>query len=178
MADSASSGEQSGFTLLELLVVIVIIGIMASFVVLSIGLGHNDEVKQEARRVQALIELAAQESLLGGREFGVRFNPQGYRFYTLNVGEERSEWLPVVDDEHLSQPRKLSEQIELELYVEGSIVAIEKPLEKGVHVFLLSSGEMTPFELLIKQYESGQVYYLTGSITGKLALQLNDADDA
>ncbi len=178
MADTASRRAQAGFTLLELLVVIAIIGIMASFVVLSVGLGHSDEVKQESRRVQALIELAAQESLMSGREFGIRFDPHGYSFYTLNVGEEKSEWLPVVDDEHLSQPRKLPEQIELELYVEGSIVAIEKPLEKGVHVFLLSSGEMTPFELLIKQYESGQVYYLTGSITGKLALQLDDAGDA
>ncbi|VAW85306.1 hypothetical protein MNBD_GAMMA18-1747, partial [hydrothermal vent metagenome] len=39
--------SQSGFTLIELIVVVVIIGVMASFVVLSIGLGHSDEVKQE-----------------------------------------------------------------------------------------------------------------------------------
>lgn len=169
---------QSGFTLIELIVVVVIIGVMASFVVLSIGLGHNDEVKQEARRLHALIELAAQESVLSGRELGIRFKGQEYRFYTLDYEGKKPEWRPLVDDDHLSEARELPEQIELELYVEGSIIDIGKPLEKGVHVFLLSSGEMTPFELLIKQYESGLVYYLTGSITGKLTLRLNDADDA
>ena len=149
----------------------------SSDLVLSIGLGHSDEVKQEARRLHALIELAAQESVLSGRELGIRFKEQEYRFYTLDYEGKKPEWRPLVDDEHLSEARELSEQIELELYVEGSIIDIDKPLEKGVHVFLLSSGEMTPFELLIKQHESGLVYYLTGSITGKLTLQLEGVDD-
>ncbi len=172
-----SRRPQSGFTLIELIVVVVIIGVMASFVVLSIGLGHSDEVKQEARRLHALIELAAQESELSGRELGIRFEEQKYHFYSLDYEGEKPVWRPLTDDDHLSGARELPEQIELELYVEGSITDISKPLEKGVHVFLLSSGEMTPFELLIKQHESGLVYYLTGSITGKLALQLEGVDD-
>ncbi len=169
--------SQSGFTLLELIVVVVIIGVMASFVVLSIGLGHSDEVKQEARRLHALIDLAAQESMLSGRELGVRFKEQEYRFYSQVYEDKKLVWRPLTDDEHLSEARELPEQIELELYVEGSIVDLDKPLE-WVHITLLSSGEIIPFELLIKQYESGLVYYLTGSITGKLTLRLNDADDA
>jgi len=163
--------------LIELIVVVVIIGVMAGFATLSIGLGHSDEVKQEARRLQALMEIAAQESLLSGRDLGMLFSEQGYQFYSWELVENKFVCTPLVDDDHLSEPRELSEQIELELYVEGSIVDFSKKSEIGCHLLLLSSGEMTEFELLINQHESELSYQLIGSITGQLALQQHGSED-
>lgn len=178
MTNSLTNRQQSGFTLIELIVVVVIIGVMASFAVLSISLGHSDEVKQEARRLQALVEIAAQESLLTGGDIGIRFNEQGYGFYTYSTQGGKPEWVPLEEDEHLSKPRELSDLIELELYVEGRYMDIGEELEKGTHVYLFSSGEITPFVLTFSERETGHGYHLIGSITGKLKLQKIDLEDA
>ena len=53
-----------GFTLLELLLVILIIGIILSFAALSIGRGNERAIEDEMRRLAGLIELAAQEATL------------------------------------------------------------------------------------------------------------------
>lgn len=171
MLNGPIANRQTGFTLIELIVVVVIIGVMAGFATLSIGLGHSDEVKQEARRLQALMEIAAQESLLSGRDLGMLFTENSYQFYSWELVDEKFNCVPIVDDEHLSEPRELSEQMELELYVEGSIVDFAKKPDIGCHLLLLSSGELTEFELLIQQYDSDLSYQLVGSITGQLALR-------
>ena len=59
------SRQQAGFTLLEMMVVVVIIGIIMSFATLSIGGGDRraDELKREAQRFMALLELASSEAI-------------------------------------------------------------------------------------------------------------------
>ncbi len=169
----------AGFTLIELIVVIIIIGIMAGFAVLSIGLGHSDEVKQEARRLKALIELAAQESLLTDEDYGVVFSEKGYQFGTWAKEEEKYRCLAIGDDEHLTAPRELSDQFELELYLDDSLVDFSEEPPAGCHLLLLSDGEMVPddFELIIRQVDSSLFYRLTGSITGQLTLEQQGEDD-
>ncbi len=55
----------SGFTLLELLVVLVIIGIVSSFAVLSTGLAtHDKPLDKEAQRLLALMQMAGEEAVL------------------------------------------------------------------------------------------------------------------
>ena len=54
----------SGFTLLEILVVIVIIGVMVTMATLSIGLlGADREVEEETRRFWAVLRQARAERL-------------------------------------------------------------------------------------------------------------------
>lgn len=171
------TNSSRGFTLIELMVVMVIIGVMAGFAVLSMGIGKRDEVHHEAKRLAALIEIAIQESLLSGQELGLRFSDHGYEFYTLGVVEDKPKWVPLQDDEHLSQPRELPESIELELYVEGNYVDLQNTLLKGVHVYLLSSGEITPFALEFRHLESELIYQLQGAITGAMKLEKLAGDD-
>src|SRR3990172_1677903 len=57
---------QRGFTLLELLVVLFIIGITLSFAMLSVGDRTKEHsVQQEAQRLAARLALAGQEAILG-----------------------------------------------------------------------------------------------------------------
>ena len=55
-----------GFTLLEIMVVMVLIGILSSLAVLSIGGGPRDRLAEEGRRLAALVELHQQEAILTG----------------------------------------------------------------------------------------------------------------
>jgi general secretion pathway protein H len=122
-----------GFSLIELLVVIMVIGVLATMITLSIGVtGGDREIEQEQDRLQALIELAAEEAILQGREIGIRFYPHRYEFSTETWETEEVEevertvasWALLADDP-LLKPRTLDDEIEIELEIDDRAVLLE-----------------------------------------------------
>lgn len=162
-----------GFSLLELLVVVVIIGILATMFTLSVGITSGDrELEREADRLQALLQLASEDAVLQGRELGLRFYPDSYEFSILDPVENR--WQVVALDPLLRE-RKLAEDVELLVTIEGREIDLdaareerderraaaaeaaaetaddepeeeEEKAEAGYRpqVFLFSSGDLTP----------------------------------
>ncbi len=142
--------HQRGFTLLEILVVLVIIGIITSMAVLNIGDRKDEVLQREANRISALIKLAREEAILEGREYGLGFWREHYQFYELD--EEAETWSPLAGDSHL-RPRELPETVGIMLELENQEILLgAKPPEKP-QIFILSSGETTAFILQIEPTE-------------------------
>ena len=167
----------AGFTLIEVMVVVLIIGITVSFAVLTIGGGGEDPAETEARRLAAHLDVVREEAILQGRSFGLHFEPDGYQFFILG-GEE---WLPVDGDQLLRQ-RSLPDSLRLELVTEGEQVDFfpsrdedededEKDAENEdlPQVFFLSSGEVSPFSLSVRPFE-GSPYRIDVDEVGALEL--------
>ncbi len=134
-----------GFTLLEILVVLVIIGIMASFAVLQFGGRGHKAATTEAARLTALVRLARDEAILDNRDYGLGFSDTGYAFYSPN--DKGDLWTPVENDRVL-RSRSLPEPLRIQLTVEDQLVELKPSLPKDKpQVFLYSSGEMTPFTI-------------------------------
>lgn len=180
---SRSSGppDRAGFSLIELLVVIVILGIMVSMVVLSMGtLRSDDPAETEARRLTALIEFISEEALVQGRDFGVEFLDDGYRF--LSWDPDAQLW-SVVEDEATLRRRTLPDSLDVVLAVEGREVVIDsgrrgadRPQDElAPHVAIFSSGEFTPFELFLVTGFVADAWVLRGNMRGQLELIEPDA---
>ena len=144
--------SSKGFTLMELLVVIVIMAILFTFTTLAIrGTSPEELLQTEAQRLDRLLQLAMEEAILRGMEHGLEFKPNSYRF--LLFAENR--WQPLETD-RLLRERELPENMEFELEIEQIDVLMEDAGEKDdadkdkdqeairPQVFLLSSGEITP----------------------------------
>lgn len=164
----------AGFTLIEILVVIVILAIMAGMVLISMGtLRPDDPTGTEARRIRALLELLSEEALIQGRDYGVEFFADGYRF--LSWDPDTRLWT-VVDDEEALRRRALPEGMRTVLAVDGREVVTreandERPQDETVpQVAIFSSGEFTPFELFLVTDFVADAWVLRGEMRGDLEL--------
>lgn len=107
----------AGFTLIEILVVMVIIGVLASLVVVNLtGRRVSDELQTESDRLAQLFKLASEEAELQGQQIGWRYGKNGYQFLMANGPQ----WTPIESGEF--RPRTLPGPLEQRLTVEGHVV--------------------------------------------------------
>jgi len=179
---------QRGFTLIEILVVVVIAGIVSSIVLLSMGTLRDDrDLQREAYRMASLIELAADEALLQGRDYGLEVLHSGYRFVEYDPFTER--WGEIIGDDMLRQ-RQLPDEYEFELIVEGRRILLSDQAAKtedddedrsrieiyAPHALILSSGNITPFALTMIRLSDDTTRQVRVMPNGEVRIGSEDAD--
>jgi general secretion pathway protein H len=140
-----------GFTLVEMLVVVVIIGVMVVGAVLALGVaGRDRSLENETRRFDALLGYARDQAELQTREYGLHFTRNGYAFIAFDV--RSGQWLQVEDD--VLRPRTLPPGLEFELEVDGRRIVLEdstKPVALAPHIGVASTGDFTSFKVTFKR---------------------------
>lgn len=179
-----------GFTLIEILVVIVIIGTVLTLAMLSFGLLGNDrELQTEAKRFMALVEVVQDEASMQGREFGIELMTAGYRFVEYDA--LGAQWADIPGDDVL-RLRSLPEDVELELFLEDKRILLDDdpaefddPDKKSnrpattvyaPHLLVYSSGDATPFELHVWRRFDDLRVVLRGDALGAVEV-INPEDD-
>lgn len=158
-----------GFTLLEIMVVLVLIGIITSFALLSAGGGPMDRLAEEGRRLAALIELHQQEAILSGEHRGIRFARNGYAILSQ---DEAGDWRPPATTDALVTQRQLPDDLALGLWVEGR--PAETRASGGPQVLLLNDGEATEFVTVFGLADArgpdAPLYRVAGDALGRLKI--------
>ena len=82
-----SRTRQSGFTLIEILVVLVVVGLLAALAVMSMGGSSRDrEMENEVRELYLLMQTASEQSILNNTELGLILEDDSYRFVAWEIG--------------------------------------------------------------------------------------------
>ncbi|MFM4703065.1 GspH family T2SS minor pseudopilin variant ExeH [Aeromonas bivalvium] len=147
--------HQAGFTLLEVLLVAMLMGLVATAVTLSMGGARGDrELDKQARRFMAVLQQAQQQAVMDGRLLGLRLDDHGWQFMRRQ-GKDRS-WQPLEGDKLLG-PVELGDDIRLTLELAG-FAWQPRDDERGEanktsrpQVLIFPGDELTPFVLTLSQ---------------------------
>ena len=115
--------SQSGFTLLEIMIVVVIIGIVVTGALLSLGaIGKDSGLQQERYRHSALIAYGRERGAMLTLEYGIRCGQHGYRF--VYYDNRLMRWTPETVDDTL-RARNLPSGLQLDLTIEGHQIVLD-----------------------------------------------------
>lgn len=182
--------QQAGFTLIEMMVVLVIIGIIVGSVVLSINTDELEEhMEIEMNRLRALVSLAREEAILQDHDMALAIKEDGYSFQWYDIKEQQ--WLPM-DDGRVFRERKLPPGTEMVLVIE-ELPTQDKPARPGLsrdedeqdpqeqqededvqRVVIFPSGEIFPFELILRKEDQSMQFKLVANEDGEVSVQLPD----
>jgi len=157
-----AAAHARGFTLVEILVVVVIIAVISAGVLMSINLtGRDQELEKESNRLLTLVNYAREEAELQTREYGLRMQEGSYQFVSYDA--LKGTWRTIIEDDALRE-RKLPVGLSLKLVVEGRAVVLHAENDKPVglktatdipdltpQMMIFSNGDLTSCEITLQR---------------------------
>jgi len=162
--------KESGFTLFELLIVIVILGIVAAFALLATGdFGRSRRIEASVSQFVQLVQMAEQQAIIESNVLAIALTPHGYQFYryqtTINNNQGQWQTLP---------PNSLLAYHSWPAGVKASVSSSNSSLDNddGTKSFIIISptGDLTPFFLYLKLH-SKAIFYLKGLTNGTIEVK-------
>lgn len=167
----STHSNKAGFTLLEVMLVLLLIGLAAGFVMFNaFGASKSDLLKSQAQRLQVIVDMASDFAVLNQQQLGVRFEQQKNEYYFVYLDDE-DEWQRIEEDIYSTYtlPEPFTYELNLDdlpwdvedrlfdrelfdenLSVSDAGVEIGNEEEKKLpppQILIMSSGEITPFVL-------------------------------
>jgi general secretion pathway protein H len=151
----AGRARARGFSLMEIMVVVAIVGLVSAVVLINFaGSNRDTELEKEAERLDALFDYVREQAELQTRDYGFRVNDKTYSFVVFDV--IANQWRAAEEDDSLRE-REFPEGIEPSVVVEGrGIVLDSKKREKDLEdfspqVLIFSNGDLSSFEISLRR---------------------------
>jgi general secretion pathway protein H len=181
--------KSRGFSLIEILVVLVIIAFATKMVVYSLEGGAEDELDIQALRLHTTINMASEFAILNQVELGFQVDKNKFEFLVF----DSEKWI-TFDREELFNPVEFDERFKLTLNLEDLAWAADNLLEQSnwrelmsggdedsllelkklkiPQVLILSSGEVSAFQLTLELKDQREpVYFIEGEFTAPVNLR-------
>jgi general secretion pathway protein H len=154
---TAVRARSMGFTLIEIMVVVFIIGLITAAAVITFGGEQRDtELDREAERLDALFDYAREQAELQTRDYGFRVDNVGYSFVVFDVLQ--NQWRTADEDDALRQ-REFPEGLEPQVVVDGRRIVLDQKKsdleEFKPQIMIFANGDMTSFEISLRREGGG-----------------------
>ncbi|QFU24929.1 type II secretion system minor pseudopilin GspH [Shewanella eurypsychrophilus] len=189
------SFSQKGFTLMEVLLVVLLMGLAASAVTMTMtGADSKKALERTALQFMSATEMVLDETVLSGHFIGVVVDDTSYKFVYYDEGK----WKPLDKDRILAE-RQMEHGVQISLMLDGLPLVQEdeesdswfdEPLIEKTEddkkkfpepqILLFPSGEMSAFEMtFFREDEQGKEIeaLVVGDSLGRLTLGRYDESE-
>ncbi len=186
--------RQTGFTLMEVLLVVLLMGLAATAVTLGMGGASKEKaLERTAQQFMMSTEMVLDETVLSGHFVGIVIEDTSYKYVYYDEGK----WKPLEQDRLLAE-RQMEPDVEMVLVLDGLPLVqddeeqdswFDEPLiEKSAdekkkfpepQIMLFPSGEMSAFELsFVSEDEMKQDIEVVvfGDALGRLRMGFEDEE--
>jgi general secretion pathway protein H len=169
-----AKSRSAGFTLLEIMIVVFIIGLITAAAVITFaGDTRDSELDKEAERLDALFDYVREQAELQTRDYGFRADSRTYSFVVFDVIQ--NQWRAATEDEALRE-REIPEGIEPAMVVEGRRIVLDqkKPSVPDFkpQIMIFANGDLTSFEYVLQREGGGERARLYSDEQTQIQLQL------
>lgn len=190
------SYKNSGFSLIEILIAMLIMAVMIGVAVTTISSSNDKYAKQEVERLLVAIETVKDLAVIKNAEYGLSIDDKGYQFLRLNDSQQDKPafWEAISDVPALNQ-YEFPDTVEVNIAIDGKNVFDKEEdeidiFEKDIDIFededeppkieppeiyFLSTGEQNDFVLAIGAKNEAQFseddmrfYRVKGTLAGEL----------
>lgn len=167
------SHKTRGFTLFELLMVIVILGVLAGLTTLAVGNRRNAILISEAEKLKATITILRQEAVLYGHPVALEITESGYRQLIWEYQSQK--WQ--VSDAATAVDITLADSVHWDKVPQKHYIfeSDEDQNEDKINpdIFILPDTEVKPFELTMDFINTQQVVRIKGQGYGAIQIMLD-----
>lgn len=177
--------RNAGFTLIEIMLVLVLLATSAVAVVSTLPNNKRDEVKEQAQKFHHLAQLLGEDAMLNGVDYGIRIDPHQYHFLKLT----QEGWQPL-DGVKFFTNVKLDTGITATVAIGGAWkdkdrlfksdsifknndIFKKSDQEKKVlppQIVVMASGEYTPFTVSFEIDNHNQFWQVVADEVGNVVL--------
>lgn len=177
--------RSAGFTLIEMMLVLVLLATSAVAVISTLPDNKRDEVKEQAVRFHHLAQLLGEDAMLNGVDYGIRVEPHQYNFLQLT----QDGWQPLEGAKFYTDVKldnAITAQVEIggawkdkdRLFKSDSLFKDEDLFTKSdeekkkikPQIVVMASGEYTPFTLSFEVDGENQFWRVSADEVGNLVL--------
>ncbi len=153
--------NNKGFSLIEILVVLVITGIILGFVVLAFGdFGESRRLSLAGEHLSNLVDYTRTKAIIEARTYGINLNHKGYHFYEFEsqVGSPNGRWR-LIKNNRILRPTNFPPRTK-------TIIKISHKTTKP-NITITATGHITPFTLTLNSLR-GDSFELSVNYNGKV----------
>jgi general secretion pathway protein H len=150
-----------GFTLIEILIVIVIISIVSGVALVTISNNKTKQLETFAKQLTRLITLAESEAMLQPATLGLGFYSHSFQFFNYNPSEDNP-WQAITRG-NLGL-RKIPDHVKITLRVNNE----SKALDGKPHILISESGDITAFTITLVNIGDKPAYVVRSDASGNI----------
>lgn len=149
-----------GFTLIEILIVLLIISIVASVASLSIHFNRKKQMEMLATQIAHVIQLAQNDSLLRSQVLGIALTNHSLKFF--NYDEKNQKW--ILTPEKVFHEKIFSDGLMMTLKIQHKTI----PIDAEPHLIISANGDFPNFEMDVGEKNQPATYKVIGKESGEV----------
>lgn len=167
--------RQSGFTLVEILVVLFIISIVTSVALLSIRQNENKQMETFANELAQTLMLAEEQAMLQPTVLGLSLGEHSFQFSTYttasttaSTSEKKSNWLPMEDKVLGMHSIPHNIHVGVEVGNRSKETSTEEKEKNIPQIIISTNGDLTPFVIYVGKKGEKPRYAVRGEADGSI----------